>query len=408
MSTEGNKKLKRFGKYLLLDHLVDGGMAEIYRSRELAESVEQMVADKIVAVKVIRRQYSQDEKFKTMFIDEIKVAFGLTHPNIAQTYNYGEKDGKLFAVLEYIHGKNLNEFIKALQEHKKCFPIDVAVYITSQICLGLDYAHKFVDKLTGKRQHLIHRDISPHNVMLDYDGQVKVIDFGIAKADTNTEQTQAGTIKGKVAYLAPEYLMENIKLDPRYDQFAVGLTLWEMLFGRRLFVGDNDMAVIKSIYDCKIPKPTSLLKNFPKELENIILKSLSRNRDDRYKEMSEFNKVLTKFLYSNFHDFHPGQVKDFLHKSFKEEITAQGQRLKAFGEINLAPYCKDLKEELEGVRQEHTTNDDQLANADSKSAIPTRAFGATSLTDLKDKTISPFVLKMRQEQQKRKEAKKKK
>ena len=244
-------KLKRFGKYLILDHLVDGGMAKICRARYLGEEV-----NKIVAIKMIQQQFSKDPSFVQMFQDELKVTFGLSHPNIAQTYDYGMVDSQLYTAMEYVDGANLKQYLDRLKEKRFVFPVEISTYIISQVCQALYYAHSFTDKLTGKKSNIIHRDISPHNVMLTYDGNIKVIDFGIAKAETNSESTQAGTIKGKLGYLAPEYL-EGMDLDHAYDQFAVGITLWELLCTRKLFQAKNDLAVLKLIqaFPCKFLHP---------------------------------------------------------------------------------------------------------------------------------------------------------
>ena len=145
-------------------------------------------------------------------------------------------------------------------------------------------------RIIKKKNNIIHRDISPHNIMLTFDGAVKVIDFGIAKADSNSEATQAGTIKGKLSYLAPEYL-DGLDLDHRYDQFAVGITLWEMLCSRKLFKASNDIAVLKKIQECRVPKPSDINPNVPKELDQIILKALSRNREDRFENLDKIDTL---------------------------------------------------------------------------------------------------------------------
>lgn len=386
------REYKRFGKYILLDHLVDGGMAEIWRSRELAEDASKMVADKIVAIKVIKKKFSKDETFKKMFLDEIKVAFGLIHPNIAQTYNYGERHEKLFTVIEYVHGKNLSDYLKELRKVKRVFPIDIAIHIIAQVCLGLDYAHKFTDKLTGKQLGLIHRDISPHNIMMDYEGIIKVIDFGIAKAETNSEETKEGTIKGKVSYLGPEYLMEDVNLTHVYDQFALGVTLLELLYGKKVFTGANDMEILKKIYECKIPRPSTVIKDFPKELEDIIMKSMERKPEKRYKDMNEFNRALTKYLYKQYPDFSASDVKIFIAEFIQEEIEEQNKKLRGFGSIDVTPYFKDLKAEMDGtLKVEDDDTDTELTTEERKRLI----FGSTSVTNLMDKTISPFIEKMR-------------
>jgi serine/threonine-protein kinase len=234
-------KLKRFGKYLLLDNIVDGGMAKIFRARYLGEQVQ-----KLVAIKMVAPKFSEDPSFQKMFMEEIKVSFGLVHPNIGQIYDYGILDGQLYIAMEYIDGANLKQYLDRLKKRKCVFPVQISLHIISQVCKGLSYAHNFTDQLSGKKLKIIHRDISPHNIMMSYDGSIKVIDFGIAKSDSSEDATQAGTIKGKLSYLAPEYL-EGMELTHKYDQFAVGITLWELLCGRKMFNAPNDLAVLKQI-----------------------------------------------------------------------------------------------------------------------------------------------------------------
>ncbi len=342
MSDGNQKPRERFGRYLILDHLVDGGMAKICRARFLGEQ-----ADKVVAIKMVQQQYSQNESFKTMFMDEIKVTFGLLHPNIVQTYDYGMQHGQLYVAMEYCDGRNLKEYLDKLKKRGFIFPIEISVYIVSQACQGLFYAHTLTDKLTGKAANIVHRDISPHNIMLTYDGAIKVIDFGIAKAETNSEATQAGTIKGKLSYLAPEYL-DGQELDPRYDQFALGITLWEMLCSRKLFKAPNDLAVLKKIQECKVPPPSSINPMVPKELDQIVLKALSKDRSKRFNDLNEMNKELTRFLYSYKADFNATDLAYFAKELFKEEIKTDREKLFEFGKIDLKPYLADLKREQSG------------------------------------------------------------
>lgn len=335
-------KRERFGRYLILDHLVDGGMAKICRARFLGEQ-----ADKIVAIKMVQPQYSQDENFKKMFMDEIKVTFGLLHPNIVQTYDYGFNSGQLFVAMEYCDGKNLKEYLEKLKEKKFVFPVEISVYIITQACQGLHYAHNYTDKLSGKKVKIVHRDISPHNLILTYDGAVKVIDFGIAKADTNSEATQAGTIKGKLSYLAPEYL-DGLDLDHRYDQFAIGITLWEMLCSRKLFKAPNDLAVLKKIQECRIAPPSSINPNVPKELDMIVLRALSKDRNKRFKDMEELNRALIKFLYSNYPDFNSSDLSYFAKELFKDDLKKDREKMFEFGRIDVRPFLDDLRNEIEG------------------------------------------------------------
>jgi len=331
------KKYERFGKYLILDHLVDGGMAKICRARYLGEQ-----ANKMVAIKMVQSQFSNDEAFARMFQDELNITFGMLHPNIMQVYDYGKTNGQLYTAMEYIHGANLKQYLDRLKEKKKAFPVETSCYIISQVCLGLHYAHTFTDKLTGKPFNIVHRDISPHNIMMTYDGGIKVIDFGIAKANTNSEKTQAGTIKGKLSYLAPEYL-DGLDLDVRYDEFAVGITLWEMLCSRKLFQANNDLAVLKLIQQCKIIPPSEINPTVPKELDAIVLKALSKDRAQRYENLDQLNRALVKFLYSTYPDFNPSDLRSFSDDLFQKEIKSDQQNFVDYGAIDIQPYIEDLK-----------------------------------------------------------------
>lgn len=369
------KKHDRFGKYLLLDHLVDGGMAKISRARYLGEQ-----ANKIVAIKMVQPQYSNDPSFKKMFMDEIKVTFGLIHPNVVQTYDYGINNGQLFVAMEYCDGKNLKEYLDKLKEKKFVFPVEISVYIATQASQGLHYAHTITDKMTGLPLSIIHRDISPHNIMLTYDGAVKVIDFGIAKADTNSEATQAGTIKGKLSYLAPEYL-EGLQLDPRYDEFAIGITLWEMLCSRKLFKAQNDLAILKKIQECQIPPPSAINPNVPKELDEIVLKALSKDRNKRYENLEQLNRALIKFLYANYPDFNSNDLSYFAKELFQEEIKKDREKFFEYGKIDIRPYLDDMKKELENGSNKPAESDQDKTVAETSSNILKPEKGSEKVLD---------------------------
>lgn len=334
-----DKKFQRFGKYLILDHLVDGGMAKISRARYLGEQ-----ANKVVAIKMVQPQFSNDEAFVRMFQDELNITFGMLHPNIMQVYDYGKTNGQLYTSMEYIHGANLKQYLDRLKEKKVVFPVEISCYIISQVCLGLHYAHTFTDKLSGKPYNIVHRDISPHNIMLTYDGAVKVIDFGIAKANSNSEATQAGTIKGKLSYLAPEYL-DGLELDARYDEFAVGITLWELLCSRKLFQAPNDLAVLKQIQACKIAPPSTINPSVPKELDAIVMKALSKDRTNRYENLDQMNRALVRFLYSQYPDFNASDLNTFAEDLFKKEIESDKIKFVEYGKLDTQKYIEDMKNE---------------------------------------------------------------
>lgn len=309
--------VEKFGKYLLLDNIAEGGMATIRRAKFL---------DKVVIIKMIKSNFASDIKFKNMFIDEIKTSFALTHPNIAQIYDYGEKDNELFCAMEYVSGNNLRDFFEKCIEKEMQFPIDIALYITSQVCAGLQYTHNFKDAFSGSNPQIIHRDISPNNIMISHEGNVKIIDFGIAKALTNSQKTtEVGSIKCNAGYAGPEYIRGE-ELDHRYDQFSVAVVLWELLAGRSLFESKDTILTLQKVKQCKAQAPSKFNKLVTGELDKILLKALSKDPKKRFKNIEDFGRVLTKELYKLYPGFNPGDLKYFSEYLFADEIFLETQK----------------------------------------------------------------------------------
>jgi serine/threonine protein kinase len=243
--------------------------------------------------------------------------------------------------MEYIHGKDLMVVINELKKRKKTIPIPMAIYIASKMCEALHYAHNFTNKLTGQKYNIVHRDISPHNAMVSYEGYVKVIDFGIAKADTNTTEEAEGTIKGKVNYFAPEYL-EGKKIDHRYDQFAVALTLWEMLTGEKTFKAPDQLLTLKTILECNPSLPSRHNKEVPKSLDKIVMKAMSKEPVNRYKDMQAFNKELMKMLYQTYPDFHESDVSEMMKVLFKKSYENDLEKFKGFGKYSISEIVQKI------------------------------------------------------------------
>lgn len=316
--------LKKFGKYFLLDMIAQGGMAEIYRARMAAIDG----GGRLLAVKRIIGNYSENKEFVEMFKSEIKTTSGFTHPNIVQLYDYGEEGGMLYIAMELVDGRNLRQFITRFAELKQMFPVEVSVYIMEQAAHGMAYAHGYKDKITGKSLNIVHRDISPQNLLISYDGAVKVIDFGIAKATTNNEATRAGVIKGKPSYLSPEQISGDV-LDGRSDIFALGIVLWELLTGKKLFASDNDYGVLKLIENCQnhVKPPSMFNPKVTTELDSIVMKCLAKNRDQRYQTCEEMQRALHKYLYQFAPDFNPADLAYYARDLFKNEIVEDRKRL---------------------------------------------------------------------------------
>ncbi|MCC7442123.1 MAG: serine/threonine protein kinase [Bdellovibrionales bacterium] len=322
----GEEVLKKFGKYFLLDRIAQGGMAEIYRARLAASDG----AGRLLVIKRVMAGYGTNAEFLEMFKSEIKVTMGFNHPNIVQLYDFGEEQGQPYIAMEFVDGRNVRQFISRFAEQKQLFPIEFAVWVVEQCAAGLHYAHSFKDKITGDPLSIVHRDISPQNILISYEGNAKVIDFGIAKAATNSEATRAGVIKGKPSYLSPEQISGEV-LDGRSDMFALGIVLWEMLTGRKLFAapGENEFAVLKLIESCQtyVKPPSTYNPEVPKDLDYIVLKCLAKQRDKRFATAEELQRTLHKFLYAYSPDFSPSDLAYCAKDLFKNDIVEDRKKL---------------------------------------------------------------------------------
>jgi len=367
-SNQGNSYPQIHGNYFLLDHLVDGGMAKVCRARYLGEGDE---ADKMVAIKMVQEKFSEDDDFVQMFIDEIKVSFGLNHPNINTTFDYGKIGKNLFVSMEYIHGKDLMVLIDKLSEQGKTLPVPVCIFIAAKMCEALHYAHNFTNQLTGQKYNIVHRDISPHNAMVSYEGYVKVIDFGIAKADTNSQKEEEGTVKGKINYFAPEYL-EGKKIDHRYDQFAIGLTLWEMLTGKKTFKAEGaQIETLKVILACQPEKASAYNNQISGPLDKAIMKALSRDPKDRFKDTLWLNKELMKILYSEYPDFHESEIAELMKDLFEESYEKDLEKFKEFGQYSIS----DIVGKIKAYKEFQKRQSEKVAAGQGKSEAQVFDFG---------------------------------
>ena len=351
--TEGSGKiqstttLERFGSYCLLYPLAYGGMAAIYLARTMNAG-----AGRLLVVKRILPQIASDPMFLSMFRAEIRVCLELTHPNIVQVYDFGDLDGQPYIAMEYVEGKNLRELIERLGEQQKLVPIGISATVVAQAASALHHAHTARNRLTGEPLGIIHRDVTPHNILISYAGNAKVIDFGVAKAVVDdAEKTRAGGIKGKVRYLSPEQI-QGEPLDYRSDIFSLGIVLWESLTSRQLFGAGSDGAaarsgsgaardfeIMKEIVGCKgrIVPPSRFNPEVPPELDRIALKALSADRDSRYQNADELQEDLRRFLITALPGFNERAVGDQMQAAFAErikiereatrELAARAQRL---------------------------------------------------------------------------------
>jgi len=321
------KKPVPFGKYYLLERINVGGMAEVFKAKTFG--VEGF--ERLLAVKRILPNIAEDEEFITMFIDEAKIAVQLQHANIAQIFDLGKVDDSFFIALEYVHGRDLRSIFDRMRNKAESLPISMACYVTMQVCEGLDYAHNKRDA-QGRELFLVHRDISPQNVLIGYEGEVKLIDFGIAKAAGKASKTQAGILKGKFGYMSPEQV-RGLPIDKRSDIFAVGIVLYELLTGERLFIGESDFSTLEKVRNVEIQPPSSYNKKIPQELERVVLKALARDPDDRYANAIDLHDDLQSFLYSVGEFFSRKDLAAWMKKTFAMEIEEDNAKLEEYRQI---------------------------------------------------------------------------
>jgi serine/threonine protein kinase len=316
-----------FGKYLLLDRISVGGMAEVFKAKSYG--VEGF--EKIIAIKRILPTMGEDRDFIKMFIDEAKIAGQLAHANICQIFELGRIDGSHFIAMEYIWGKDLLQIQNRLRKNKQPMPIPMACFSIAKVLEGLDYAHRKRDPL-GRPLEIVHRDCSPQNVLVSYEGEVKVIDFGIAKATSRNSRTMAGVLKGKFGYMSPEQV-RGLPLDRRSDIFAIGTMLYECLTGDRLFQGETDFSTLEKVRNVDIQSPRAINPQIPEAIEKIILKALAKDVDDRYQWCSEMLADLQAFLMSQDVVFTAKSLSSWLKEVFAQEIERERQLLEQYKRV---------------------------------------------------------------------------
>jgi serine/threonine protein kinase len=320
-----------FGKYVLLEKLATGGMAEVFLGRGTGAGG----IGKFFAVKRILPQYADSPEFIEMFKDEAKIAINLSHSNIVSIHEFGVEKGQFFLVMDYVEGRNLRQILNKMKKSALQYSIDQIVYIIKEVASGLDHAHRCIDGSTGKPLNINHRDMSPQNVMVSFEGEVKIVDFGIAKAESQIENTRAGTLKGKFGYMSPEQA-EGQPVDLRTDIFSLGIVLWELLANDRLFVANNEINTLRKIRDCQIPSLRKINPNIHTELERICQKALARDRNLRYQTAAALHRDLNRFLNRQYPEFSSQDFAVFIKSVFADEILSLRKRLVEYSKVNLS------------------------------------------------------------------------
>jgi serine/threonine protein kinase len=289
--TEELKQGSRLGSYELLLRVGRGGMATVWVARERAQTSKD---DRLVAVKVMLTELADENEFIKMFLDEVRLVRSIRHPNVVDVYEVGEHEGMMWMAMEWVEGESLHTVI-AEAGKRRAIPPELAVRIISDAAAGLHAAHELRD-MDGSLRGVVHRDISPHNILIGTNGAVKLVDFGVAKAVGRiSEATRAGQLKGKFGYMSPEQALGK-GVDRRSDIFSLGIVLFELTTSRRLFRGEHDLETLRLVISGAIPKPTLIDPKYPLELERIVLKALERNVSARYQTAAEFGHDLQAYL----------------------------------------------------------------------------------------------------------------
>ena len=312
---------QRFGKYLLLSRIAQGGMAELYQAKLVGDEG----FEKLIAIKKILPHLAEETNLVKSFIDEAKLAAFLQHPNIVQIYDFGSVNSTYYIAMEYLYGKDLKLITNRYKEMGLPISIENALYIATQVCAGLDYAHRLKD-FQGNPLNIIHRDIGPHNIFITYDGQVKIIDFGIAKAAIQNTKTQDGSLKGKMAYMSPEQALGE-HIDYRSDIFAMGILLYEMVTHKRMFEGDA-FSIFAKVREADYIPAGTVNKALPRELCGIIDKALAKDREQRYQSAEEMLADLEKYIHGLSISPSYRNLSKYMKELYREEAKSEFEAIR--------------------------------------------------------------------------------
>ncbi|MDP2343613.1 MAG: serine/threonine-protein kinase [Deltaproteobacteria bacterium] len=319
-----------FGKYELIRRLALGGMGEVFLARQTGGVTG---TERLVILKSLLPELAEQDGFIDQFLDEARVAAKLNHPNVVQMLEAGLWNGMYFIAMEYIKGENLSRIQKTAKAKGLPFPIHIVVRVIRDALNGLGHAHGAIDDQTGQPLCVVHRDVSPQNIMVRIDGVTKVVDFGIAKSGNRSSRTATGVLKGKLQFMSPEQVKgENV--DARTDQFAMGIVLWELLTNQRLFAGDNEIAILKAVLQQRIPKPSEHVPGLPPELEMVIMKMLERDPNQRYASCEEAADGLSAWLAQGSRRVSENDVAGFIKAIVGDNVEEQTRNSGLSGDQN--------------------------------------------------------------------------
>ncbi len=315
------------GRYRIVDTLGAGGMATVHLARVDGVGGFQ----KWVAIKRIHTDLTEDEQLVRMFLDEARIAASISHPNVAQVFELGEHKGTYWIAMEYLHGEPVREIMRVQEEKGERMAPELAARIIADAAEGLHAAHELRSK-DGDLLNLVHRDVTPHNLFVTYDGTVKVVDFGIAKVTGRLSSTVAGTLKGKIAYMSPEQILGR-DLDRRSDIFSLAVVLWELSTGRRLFRADTDSETLGRVRACIVPPPSIVVPSYPAELEAIVMRALSKDPKARQETAREMSRSLQQYLIHAKAFVGSEEIASHMTKLFSDRLPQREEHLRWAAEV---------------------------------------------------------------------------
>jgi serine/threonine-protein kinase len=315
------------GRYRVVDEIGVGGMASVHLARMDGPGGFQ----KWVAIKRIHPHLVEDETFVNMFLDEARVAARISHPNVATVFELGKHEDTYWIAMEYLHGEPLREVMRRTEDLGQPMPPEIACRVIADAAEGLHSAHELLGK-NGEKLGLVHRDVTPHNLFVTYDGSTKVVDFGIAKFSSRMANTRAGTLKGKLAYMSPEQVAGE-PIDRRTDVFALGVVLWELTTGQRLFRMESDLDTLAKVQECNVPRPSTIVRGYPIDLEKIVMKALAKTKNERYRTSREFSRALQSLLMRRGLFIASDEVAAYMTSVFGDRIQKREAHLRWAAEV---------------------------------------------------------------------------
>jgi serine/threonine protein kinase len=364
--------IESYGEYQLLKKLATGGMAQIFLARQ--QGLEGF--EKFLVVKRILPHLAENDDFIKMFLDEARIAARLNHPNIVQIFNLGAQDDSYFIAMEFIHGEDVRRIWKRADSLGKPIPVPLVARVIMDACSGLDYAHKKTDA-QGKPLNIVHRDISPQNILVTFEGGVKVVDFGIAKAADQATVTKSGVLKGKYSYMSPEQASGR-KIDCRSDIFALGVVLYELITGVRLFKRPNDIQTLNAVTECEVALPSIVNSRVPKALDEIVMKALAKRPEDRYQEAIALQSALENWALAGKLPSSSVHLAAFMREIYAERLALEAEEGRMLVEGLDAP-----KSGLEEQQHERAT---PISKAEKRQLAETLSIAAVEAPDENDLT----------------------